>query len=83
MDAETPLEKFFKIPPITRSWLTSIIFVTVGARFGFVPLARLAFAPDYLLYYGQVWRLLTCFMYIGKLSFAWRINLMMLLVYKR
>jgi hypothetical protein len=79
MDAEGPLEQFFKIPPVTRTWFLVVAAVTITSKFGFIPLERLMFYMP-LIVRGQVWRLVTCFTYIGKLNFAWLMNIMMLCV---
>lgn len=79
MDAEGPLEQFFKIPPVTRTWFLLVAAVTITSKFGFISLERLWFYIPSIMR-GQVWRLVTCFSYIGKLSFAWLMNMMMLCV---
>jgi hypothetical protein len=71
---------YMQIPPVTRTWLTGVVAVTVGARFGLVPLGALLFSLPLILQRLQVWRLLTCFFFLGPLDFSWLVNLYMMCV---
>jgi hypothetical protein len=72
-------DMYMQVPPITRTWLSGVVAVTVGARFGLVPLFNLGFDMGLVLRL-QVWRLLTCFLYLGPLNFSWLVNLYMMCV---
>lgn len=38
-----PQEWYLSVPAVTRAWLTAAVITTIGSRFGFVPVAKLAF----------------------------------------
>ena len=69
-----------QIPPVTRTWLTGVVAVTVGVRFHMLPYEALQFHLPLILLRLQVWRLFTCFFYLGPLNFAWLVNLYMMCV---
>ena len=69
-----------KILPVTRTWITGVVAVTLGVRFGWLNLGQLLFFPEPILYRLQVWRLVTPFLWLGKLELSWLINLFMMCV---
>ncbi len=72
-------EMYMQVPLVTRTWLTGVVAVTVGAHFGLVPLYNLNLSFEHLLK-GQVWRLVTSFLFLGPLDLSWLINLFMVCV---
>jgi hypothetical protein len=71
-------DSYMQIPPVTRAWLTGVVAVTVGSRFGVVPLANLALDLGLVFKRLQLWRLVTSFFFLGPLDLSWLINLFMM-----
>ena len=71
-------ESYMQIPPVTRAWLTGVVAVTVGSRFGLVPLSNLALDLGLVFQRLQLWRLVTSFFFLGPLDLSWLINLFMM-----
>ena len=69
-----------KILPVTRTWITGVVAVTLGVRFGLLNLGHLLFFPELVLFKLHVWRLVTPFLWLGKLELSWLINLFMMCV---
>ncbi|KNC55609.1 derlin-1 [Thecamonas trahens ATCC 50062] len=65
-----------RMPPVTRYMLVAIFVLTLGGNFGLIP-------PQYLLLdlklvwsRFHVWRLVTCFFFMGRLGFPFLMNTM-------
>jgi hypothetical protein len=73
-------EMYMQVPLVTRTWLTGVVAVTVGAHFGLVPLYNLNLSFEHIFTKLQVWRLVTSFLFLGPLDLSWLINLFMVCV---
>jgi len=69
------------IPPITRVLFGLSMGVTLGAAFGFVNAMNMLLFWHPVIYEFQIWRLFTAFVYWGKLSFQFLINMLFLYRY--
>jgi Derlin-2/3 len=76
----TPEEFFRNLPPVTRAWFVVAFMTTVLVETGFLDLFKLAFLPEAILK-GEIWRLFTPFIFFGKFSFPFVMNLFFLVVY--
>jgi Derlin-2/3 len=76
----TPEEFFRNLPPLTRIWLVVAFATTVLVQFNFLTAYSLAFLPDEIMA-GQLWRLVTPFIFFGGFSFPFVMNLFFLVVY--
>ena len=83
MEADSIQDMYFRVPPFTRTWLTGVVAVTLGARFGLLSLGHLMYDFAEVFYRLQLWRLLTSFFFMGKLDLSWLINLFMMCVLLR
>ncbi|KAH9256516.1 hypothetical protein BASA81_005431 [Batrachochytrium salamandrivorans] len=76
----SPEEWFRAQPPITRTWLAVAFLTTVLVSTGYLSAYTLAFIPSKLLE-GEVWRLVTPFIYVGEFGFPFVMNLFFLVRY--
>ena len=68
---------FAAIPPYTQLWFTSTFVVTLAANFGLLdPRSLILFGPALARF--EIWRLVSCFLFMGKLGFPFLINMMFL-----
>ncbi len=76
----SPQEWYLGLPIFTRTWLTAVVITALGVRFGYANPYKIMF--DYVAVFTQfqVWRILTCFLFLGPLSFNWIFQMMMLCV---
>jgi len=69
------------IPIITR-WLFALSMgITLGANFGVIPPMYIILDMKKVIYSLEVWRIITCFFYHGRLGFPFLIHMMFLLRY--
>lgn len=61
---------FGQVPPVTRAWLGLTLAVTVAEHVGLVSQFQLWFSPRQAFVKGEIWRVLTCFLYFGQLEMA-------------
>lgn len=76
----SPEEWFRSLPPITRTWLAVAFSTTVLVQTGYLSPATLAFLPD-KLFVGELWRLITPFIYVGEFGMPFVMNLFFLVRY--
>jgi len=76
----TPEEFFRNLPPLTRAWLVVAFMTTVLVETGFLDVKSLAFFPELILK-GEIWRLVTPFIFFGGFSFPFVMSLFFLVVY--
>mmetsp|Transcript_11402 Transcript_11402/g.27057 ORF Transcript_11402/g.27057 Transcript_11402/m.27057 type:complete len:84 (-) Transcript_11402:1279-1530(-) len=73
-----PFAWFEALPPLTKLYMSAIFFTTVAVQIGLVSPYYLALIWDNVLKKFEIWRLVTCFLFMGSFSFPW-LMLMMLL----
>jgi len=72
------VEAWFRaLPPITRWHFASVVIVTLAGNFGLVSPFALALTWDAVAKF-EIWRFVTCMMFMGKLGFGFLIHLMFL-----
>lgn len=76
----TPEEFFKNLPPLTRAWLIIAFTTTVLVEFKSINAYNLAFLPSEILR-GEIWRLVTPFIFFGGFSFPFVMNLFFLVRY--
>ena len=79
--AGTPEEWFRSLPPVTRAYLVAALLTTTSFALGLIDIMNLVLIPQLVWQKFQVWRLVTCFIFLGKFSFSFIINLMILVRY--
>ncbi|CCI41219.1 unnamed protein product [Albugo candida] len=72
---------YYSMPEITRFYLSVIFLTTALSTFGFLNPKTLYLDFDLVLERFQIWRLVTCFMYLGGFSFNFLMQLMILVNY--
>ncbi|KAL0592245.1 hypothetical protein ABG067_000352 [Albugo candida] len=75
------LSWYYSMPEITRFYLSVIFLTTALSTFGFLNPKTLYLDFDLVLERFQIWRLVTCFMYLGGFSFNFLMQLMILVNY--
>jgi len=79
----TPEEWFKNLTPIAKIWLCAAVITTVGVSFGFIDLS-LIYLDYYLVFKKlQIWRLITNFLFFGKFSFSFIIQMFILVQYTK
>ncbi|DBA00351.1 TPA: hypothetical protein N0F65_000536, partial [Lagenidium giganteum] len=69
---------YYGMPPITRFYLTMCFLTTALSSLGFVTPRSFYLDFDLVWERFQIWRLTTCFMFLGKFSFNFLMQLMIL-----
>jgi len=73
--AETDIGAWYNnIPFFTKWWFTLTIVCTLGANFGVLPGNQMVLIWAEVAYKFQIWRLLGCVFFMGKLGFPFLIN---------
>ncbi|XP_067929254.1 derlin-2-like [Watersipora subatra] len=67
-------QEYLQIPPITRAYATSCVLTTLAVQVDIVSPLQLYFNPSLILK-GQVWRLITNFMFFGTIGFNFLFNM--------
>lgn len=57
-----------RLPPVTRVWLGLTLAVSVAEHVGILSQFQLWFSPRQVFVKGEIWRLVTCFLYFGRLD---------------
>ena len=60
-----PIKLFREAPPITRSWVSASVFLSILVNLRIVDARSICFSEREVLYRGEWWRLLTNFFYMG------------------
>merc|ERR1712224_249735 len=77
--AQNSVEQWFRgLPPVTRWHFASVVIVTLAGNFGLVNPLVLALFKESVFSKFEIWRLVTCMMFMGKLGFGFLIHLMFL-----
>ena len=72
---------FFRIPPITRSYITLLISTTLATHLKFVTKFDLFFNWSLIYQQHQYWRLITTFLYFGQFSLDFVFQIHFVLMY--
>ncbi|KIJ54159.1 hypothetical protein M422DRAFT_221701 [Sphaerobolus stellatus SS14] len=72
-----------QIPPITRGWLALSIITSVAVQCQLVTPLQLYFSFKSAIGNGQIWRILTTFLYFGPLSLDFIFHLFFFMRYSR
>eukprot|EP01130_Rhizamoeba_saxonica_P019252 TRINITY_DN9900_c0_g1_i1.p1 TRINITY_DN9900_c0_g1~~TRINITY_DN9900_c0_g1_i1.p1 ORF type:complete len:233 (-),score=23.82 TRINITY_DN9900_c0_g1_i1:59-757(-) len=72
---------WYNLPLVTRVLFTGSVVLTLGANFGVIPPAYLVLHFPSVYSKLEIWRLVTSFMFHGKLGFPFLINMMFLVKY--
>jgi hypothetical protein len=67
-DAVGPEQWFRSLPVITQYWFGSVVTLTLAGNFGVVNTYHLHWDWDGIALNLQVWRVITCFLYMGPFS---------------
>jgi Derlin-2/3 len=67
-DAIGPEQWFRSLPIITQYWFGAVVAVTLAANFGVVSPSQLLFHWPSITQGIELWRLVTCFLYLGPFS---------------
>ena len=70
--------KFNEIPPVTKWLCTSTFVLTLAGNFGMISPMNLLLFWNPLVQGFEVWRIITCYLFAGKLGFPFVINLIFL-----
>eukprot|EP00052_Salpingoeca_macrocollata_P004913 m.44293 g.44293 ORF g.44293 m.44293 type:complete len:247 (+) comp14539_c0_seq1:108-848(+) len=76
-----PAEWYRNIPTVTKFWFTGCAVTTLAGNFGAVSPFMLVFSWPAIWHGFQIWRLVTCALFMGKLGFPFLINLYFLYSY--
>lgn len=69
--------EFMQIPVVTRVYTTACVLTTFAVQLGFVTPLQLLYHPQLILQ-GEVWRLITCFLFFGQIGFSFLFNMIFL-----
>eukprot|EP00128_Syssomonas_multiformis_P000768 Colp12_sorted_trinity150504_noHs@30732 len=72
---------YAQIPKVTKALVTGSVAITLLANFGVLNPMYLYLSWDHVVKNFQVWRLLSCFLFHGKLSWNFMINIVFLYRY--
>ncbi|KAJ2776855.1 hypothetical protein GGI15_004707 [Coemansia interrupta] len=80
----SPLEDwYYHIPVCTRVYMTAIFALTLAEQLDIVPATKLYYTPSRAFSRQEYWRLLTSFLYLGRFSFEWFLNMYFIVQYCR
>ncbi|XP_022661199.1 derlin-3-like [Varroa jacobsoni] len=80
--AQVLVEQFFQMPVVTRTYASACFLTTLAVQLDLASPFQLYFNPNLILR-GQVWRLLTTFMYFGSFGFSFFFNMLFTVRYCR
>ncbi|KAJ6228009.1 derlin-1 [Anaeramoeba flamelloides] len=70
-------------PPVTRWWVTSILVTLLLGVLGIVPPKYMVYTPTLAFKHFQIWRIVTCFLFIGLPSFPFFLTMIFLITYSK
>lgn len=82
-DGNGPREWLESLPPITRAWFLASLLTTCLVSFGMLSAFRVVWVWPMVWEKFELWRLVTPFVYFGGFSFAFVINMYLLVQYSR
>ncbi|XP_022257313.1 derlin-2-like isoform X2 [Limulus polyphemus] len=68
-------EEYMQIPVITRVYTTASLLTTLAVHLDIVSPSQLHFNPYLIIRHLQIWRILTTFLFFGKLGFQFIFNI--------
>jgi len=74
MAMQTLIQGFYEIPIVTRIYTTACVCTTLAVHLDLVSPFQLYFNPTLILQ-GQVWRLITTFLFFGTIGFSFLFNM--------
>lgn len=66
---QSPLQLFQEIPPVTKAYVITVFAMSFALTWGFVELEKIAYFPNLVWNYFEVWRLILPAFVYGKLKF--------------
>ncbi|KAJ2885390.1 hypothetical protein H4R27_001421 [Coemansia aciculifera] len=80
----TPIEEwYFQIPTCTRIYMTATVVLTLALQLEWMTPFQVFYNYDYAFSRGQYWRVFTTFLYMGKFSLEWLLNMYFIIQYCR
>eukprot|EP01137_Pigoraptor_chileana_P030043 Opistho-2@1300 len=81
---ETDIPAWYRgVPTVTKWWLTGAFVLTLAANFNLISAYYLILDWENFAHKFQFWRIITAFLFMGKLGFPFLINLIFLYQYSR
>jgi Derlin-2/3 len=77
-DVQGPDAYFKALPLVTRYWVGATVVTTLAVNFGVINAALIPFYWEAISSKFELWRLLSCFLYVGPFSFGMLISLFLL-----
>lgn len=77
-DAQGPGSWFQSLPIITKAWFGASLVTTLAVNFQIIPGGQIIWNWNAVLSQFEIWRIITCFLFIGKFEFNTLIALMLL-----
>lgn len=75
MAYQSLLTEYMRIPPVTRVYTTVCVLTTIAVQLDLVTPFQLYFNPILILQHGQIYRLLTTFLFFGTFGFNFFFNM--------
>nr|CAH7744819.1 unnamed protein product [Callosobruchus chinensis] len=75
MAYQTLRNEYMQMPPVTRAYTTACVLTTLAVQLELVSIFQLYFNPILILKQGQIWRLITTFLYFGTFGFNFFFNM--------
>eukprot|EP00048_Salpingoeca_helianthica_P016188 m.230909 g.230909 ORF g.230909 m.230909 type:complete len:225 (+) comp18189_c0_seq1:62-736(+) len=76
-----PGDWYKNMPPITKALFTAVVGTTLAANFGLVDARLLLLDYNAIWDHFQIWRLVSCFAFFGRLGFPFLMNVYFLYSY--
>lgn len=78
-----PIDWFLEMPPITRLWVLGIAATSIAEQFHLIGPLQLLYSSSQVFKHGEYWRLVTCFLYFGRLNVNLFFNVYFVIRYSR
>lgn len=82
-DTGGPQQWYDSLPIITKNWVTAAVLGTIIPNVGGVPIMKMIFDFESISQKFEIWRLFTCFLWLGKFEFQTVISLFLLYQYSK
>ncbi|CAK8676653.1 derlin-2-like [Clavelina lepadiformis] len=76
-------EAYMQVPVVTRTYATACLFTTLAVQLEVISPFQIYFNPELIFKEYQLWRLITNFLFFGKLEFNFFFNMLFLYRYCR
>lgn len=77
----TPEQWFHSVPPVTKTIMCSVVLITILTATETVSVYSIVFEPSLVFKRFHIWRLFSCFLFLGPPSFGWIFSMMFLVRY--